>query len=82
MVRRITISFEKFKENFIDEAEMPRPDHFKRLEELSTCADCIHRSTNKDTMEPWCSRNGFPIPRPFKSKLKSMYRFTCDDIEV
>ena len=61
---------------------MPRPDHFKRLEELSTCADCIHRSTNKDTMEPWCSRNGFPIPRPFKSKLKSMYRFTCDDIEV
>ena len=59
---------------------MPLPDHFKKFESRLTCADCTLRTYNQETQQIWCGKHEFPIPREFKSKLKSLYQYTCRDV--
>jgi len=61
---------------------MVQPSHFKKLEPRNTCADCISRKYNKETKQLWCMKHDFVIPREFKSKLKSLHQYTCDDVRI
>ena len=58
-----------------------KPSHFRELLDVDSCAKCSHSGSNKEEGQLWCFLHSFPIPRPFKSKVKSFYKFVCDDAD-
>ena len=60
---------------------MAKPDHFKFVPQISTCAGCSRSGYNKEEQRLWCFLHQFPIPRIYESKLKSLYQCTCADAD-